>query len=754
MSINDPEAPDTAPRRRLLHGAIPIEATRRRELGQVLPIFVIMAVVLIGGAALLSDVAWWWTVEQRMQRAADAAALAGAVYLPGNQTAAYDAAWAEAKKNGFDDTSPDVIVTPSRDLTDPRKLIVDIDGAADTHFAKVFCWDGGPCLDEVDVSVTGAAVFVLPVPMGSPQNYYGVGYLIDATTTTTTTPVDGDTGWNQLNSYLSGQWYRPDRAATLDSRYTTEVTNGDRQVWYDFRLAQEIPDDPTTVIEGIEVELGRTRVTGSGSPSTDCRVTAEISWDRNNPSAWSDPLQSDPIPTTSYVTRVIGSSSNIAAWGGHAWTRDDLADANFAVALTWNDGTAGCHVNRSVRVDQLRVRVTYRYDQVTITTTIGPEPVVSPAGDVLAPQNFWGALQSKGAPNIQGDAYMTYYDTRTSVTNDQYLPESYYHYAVEFPPGSSGGEVWLFDPGFCDVTPSRGTGEYWTTSSANGYLPRQPISTLYRLYDMNDTPYYFGDDTLVASSDDTFGGLTLADHTLNTASWAQSMTDCRTTTNWHNQWWQLASGLQGGTTYRLHTHSDDPIRNQLNSTGLNTFAIWSTASGGTPRVYGLGAMEAYVRLPGGTSSEFYLAQIEAEHAGKTMVISLWDPGDTYPLEAVLQILQPGATDYEVTTFDYSARRVSGAASNCAGNTGSDVNSVMTRSGGTGGTSFYNGCWLDIEIPLPNTYSAPHPSSDTVTSEGGWWKIRYNMSGSTSKFSTDLTTWQVELRGSPVHLVVD
>ena len=73
---------------------------------------------------------------------------------------------------------------------------------------------------------------------------------------------------------------------------------------------------------------------------------------------------------------------------------------------------------------------------------------------------------------------------------------------------------------------------------------------------------------------------------------------------------------------------------------------------------------------------------------------------------------------------------------------------------TGGTSLYNGCWLTITIPLPANYSAPHPSNDHVTTEGGWWKIRYNMSGSTSSNSTDLTTWQVSLRGSPVHLVLE
>ena len=54
----------------------------RGAVGQVLPIFVFMSVVLLGGAALLTDVAWWWTNELRMRSAADAAALAGAIWLP------------------------------------------------------------------------------------------------------------------------------------------------------------------------------------------------------------------------------------------------------------------------------------------------------------------------------------------------------------------------------------------------------------------------------------------------------------------------------------------------------------------------------------------------------------------------------------------------------------------------------------------------------------------------------------------------
>ena len=76
--------------------------------------------------------------------------------------------------------------------------------------------------------------------------------------------------------------------------------------------------------------------------------------------------------------------------------------------------------------------------------------------------------------------------------------------------------------------------------------------------------------------------------------------------------------------------------------GQNSFAIWTKATGGSPKVHGLGAMEAYSPLEPSTSSEFYLAQIEAAHAGKTMEIKLWDPGDTNTLSADAQHPDPDA----------------------------------------------------------------------------------------------------------------
>ena len=97
---------------RPFRAALAVPEPQHGERGQVLPIFAIMSVVLLGAAALVTDVAWMWTNQQRMQRAADAGALAGAIYLPGNQTLAFSTARAETTKNGYTNGVGGVVVTP------------------------------------------------------------------------------------------------------------------------------------------------------------------------------------------------------------------------------------------------------------------------------------------------------------------------------------------------------------------------------------------------------------------------------------------------------------------------------------------------------------------------------------------------------------------------------------------------------------------------------------------------------------------
>jgi hypothetical protein len=724
----------------------------RRQGGQVLPIFVFLSVVLLGGSALITDVTWWWTIENRAQRAADAGALAGAIYLPGNQSLAFSAAISEAAKNGFVNGVGGVTVTPRRDPGDARKLIVDVDTTVETNFARVFCWQGGPCLRNVDVGVTGAASFVLPVPMGSPDNYYGVFGKLRTPNGGTTSFSDADTGWVDMGvTEGPDNWQFLNAVYQSDDVWATSSTDLQPQQW---RLGSSI-SFPGNLSSITGVEVG---VEASTSAGTSCQIRAELSW--NDGSNWTS---SRTVPaaglTTNDTAYAMGGQTDV--WGrSGSWTASNFTAANFRVRLT-NLSPGSC--TGDTRVDHLRIRVFYR------TSTFTPDAnIPDPYGNALAPRGLWGTFINQGADKINGDAYLPKWDPRTSRTNAQYDPNTYYHYAIEMPAGSSNGEVWIYDPVFCATSGNGqyGTGDRWFSSSRNA------TSAYYTLWEDDDrTPFLFNDDVIRAESGSLFANIRASDASLGGPT-GSGIADCSVgaTSNtadgryWHNRWWKVPWTLEGGRTYRIHTRSTDPgnadAMNDAN--GHNSFALWASASGGTPRIYGLGAMEAFTPLNGGYDpavgctggqdgcAEFYLAQIDAEHAGKTMVISLWDPGDTGVLPANLKILEPTPSGYAETTFSYSATPVAnGAVSSCATNSSTSTDTITTN---TGSSSRFNGCWLTIEIPLPTDYAAPRPSTEPASVEGGWWKIRYIMGGAVDDNAFDLTTWQVELRGNPVHLV--
>ena len=143
----------------------------RHSRGQVLIITSGVLVALIALIGLVIDLGWYQVNALRVQRAADAAALAGVVFLPNQAISAYATARAEAVKNDYDDLDPIDVVTPVQDPGNPRRLNVTIETQIDTFFIRVIGFNTLP------VRRTAAAEFVLPVPMGSPLNYYGIGCL-------------------------------------------------------------------------------------------------------------------------------------------------------------------------------------------------------------------------------------------------------------------------------------------------------------------------------------------------------------------------------------------------------------------------------------------------------------------------------------------------------------------------------------------------------------------------------------------------
>lgn len=139
--------------------------------GQVLVIFAMALPLLIGMVALVIDVSWQRTNLLRAQRAADAAALAGVIRLPGDPTGASLEARAEALKNGYSHGVGGVVVTPTLDAANPLRLRVRVSAPVRTFFMGLFG------ISTYTVSREATAEFTPPVPMGSPQAYYGVDEL-------------------------------------------------------------------------------------------------------------------------------------------------------------------------------------------------------------------------------------------------------------------------------------------------------------------------------------------------------------------------------------------------------------------------------------------------------------------------------------------------------------------------------------------------------------------------------------------------
>src|SRR2546427_7517507 len=111
-------------------------ADRRDDRGQTMVIVALMLTALLGFLGLVADIAWFEVGLIRMQRAADAGALAGVVYLPGNVSGAVTAAQNESSKNGFTNGTAGVTVTAAPDPNNDRLLKVVVAGPVRTFFAR------------------------------------------------------------------------------------------------------------------------------------------------------------------------------------------------------------------------------------------------------------------------------------------------------------------------------------------------------------------------------------------------------------------------------------------------------------------------------------------------------------------------------------------------------------------------------------------------------------------------------------------
>lgn len=150
------------------------KVTDESQSGATIILVAFLFSVLIGFAAFAVDFGWLYLNGIRIQHGADAAALAGVVYEPGDQPTAYAEARFSASENGYNHFAAGTTVTPidfsddtSGIVENPYQLAVTVEHTVDTFFMRIFG------IDNISIGKTAVAEYVLPLPMGSDLPYFG-----------------------------------------------------------------------------------------------------------------------------------------------------------------------------------------------------------------------------------------------------------------------------------------------------------------------------------------------------------------------------------------------------------------------------------------------------------------------------------------------------------------------------------------------------------------------------------------------------
>ncbi len=423
---------------------------------------------------------------------------------------------------------------------------------------------------------------------------------------------------------------------------------------------------------------------------------------------------------------------------------------------------------------------------------VGSALAVQRSGDAsMRMQGFWLSIHSPGTPKENGDPFMVKWDGSSGggypCCNAQYQPDhdtQGYNYGLYVPDGAtanlqiydaayqpkpgipggggntSGGQNPHFDqahpcaaynslPSACssgNVQDYNRASQQWCAVNnveTGDNQPGAPLgqcdpqaigaTAVYTVYLPDDTPYYFEDDQ-VANVNGVSGRWVvppshLPDPTnsedINTNTYSQTWTNFNRASN--PAGYQI-SPYNGNHQWRLQVGvplDNDPSQNGVRA--QNNYAIRLKTNYANVQVYAIQRLPVLATIPQGQST-FYLANVPVEDAGKTLVVSLFDPGDANGNNS-MQLLGP-PSDAPVFFNSYvHDNRVPPRP---------DVVVLNTdRLDTTRPAHDTNDKWIDIIYKIPTAFP------------GGYFKVQYNFGSQTQ----DRTAWRISIRGNPVHIVL-
>jgi hypothetical protein len=738
---------------------------QRGERGIAMVMVGLLLVPMLVFAAFGVDLASWYARISAIQRAADAAALAGAVWMP-NTTAATVAAENSLRSNHMhEDNDPFLRAEIRQGSTSTSLRVTVTDLNADRHFSSIFM------SGDATLSRYAEAEYNLPLPLGSPLNYFAG----DRSTAETPDPIDD---W-------SVTW--PSYYGTRAPQTSAACNVGTASAQGAGRWNGTPPSsfDPAGFSGSVTCGwgVGRTNATGSSTtpppdyttrPPTNptCRVRSSSAthgyWNSGSPPTFSTSGSSTtncswPNSTTDFSVLAGRGGAYLANGSPNTAPQARPCRVGYAQADGWwnttggwtNTGTPPTGMFTGGSVGQGNRLCTW--SAVTLNTPIVvPNPIPTDRNP-----GFWAMIYGPGQYAANGDAFSAQCTSAFNcgtTQNAQYRSDSNRGewYVVDIPAGVTGNvAIRVFDAAF---------NQDWGADYDEGGNPR--FTTEYRVYNWPAPSLDFNNRTALSntqSTNQTDGGCYWAIE--NQAAFDQ-------------EWSTLCNinGVSGPARYLVNVRTSR-ISGATNAAGNNAYAIEAVLNGDRaatpgPSIYAYRDMviNNNNQCSSGTcNGTFYLAKVDPVYAGRTLVVELYDAGDStgagvstvYPMMPSSTAPRPvvnvpssectyTATPEPNTLLSVGDARInSGTRINVTTPTAPDSGDGFCGIRATvGGTRQYNGLWMRIRVQIPADYDCNRTiNTPETTANSCWWGIRYQFNGNAS----DTTTWQARIEGNPLQL---
>ena len=319
-----------------------------------------------------------------------------------------------------------------------------------------------------------------------------------------------------------------------------------------------------------------------------------------------------------------------------------------------------------------------------------------------------------------------------------------YTFIVTIPAGLDvSSTLMIFDPGKCRAYGNKPADGHW---NQNG----RGTSLEWRTWDTNDTPLISGDDTPATawwSSDEC-----AADLPYGAGSWTD------TTQGWTTTPFVFPPNpTSSDQTHVVQTRVLDSTRQ-----GWNHYSYWVRPNNGTTSCSTLtlatcptiGAESWIATQARGTANgvamDLYLAEIGREHAGRTLKVSLWDPGEGMDN---IQIVDSLGRSLDFTwESDDPAHANENPSDTCSGvpclylDPSNRKYAPKLSYAGWGKHYRFNGRNVTLNVPLDSQVDFDAYESAPL---GNWFRLRFYPLP--NKTANEWASFSVQMSGDPIRL---